>query len=107
MNIEWDYDVSGGRTSVVARIPAPSNIRHAMHLGMGYGAKPMTHITVALYQKDADTEYRVAFIPAIQDHFDPPYARLKTELGAKRRIRKYAELWAIAGYPGVPKTNGD
>lgn len=84
MDIKWELQMMGGKLSTVGKIYLPSNIRYGI---------------VALYQQDDDGLYRTAFVPAIRAYFDIPRQGLHTELGARRRIRKYIELWAIAGYP--------
>jgi hypothetical protein len=101
MNIEWEMRITDAHTlSHVARILAPSNLRQITNLGRPRSERHAPRsITAALYQKCEDGRYQVAFIPAIQKHFDIPKTLLNTERGARRRIRKYVELWAIAGYP--------
>ena len=87
MEIEWKLHLhGGGKLSTIAKIaiPLPSNLRP---------------LNAALYQLEDDGLWRTAFAPAIREHFDIPKTPLHTELGARRRIRKYLELWAIAGYP--------
>ena len=84
MNIEWEFQWFGDKITTVGKIYLPSNLRHSI---------------VVMYQKDEKGLYRTAFIPAIRAHFDIPTQGLHTETGARRRIRKYLTLWAIAGYP--------
>lgn len=86
MEIEWKLHINGGKLSTIAKVQPPSNIRTGK-------------FSSALYQQDDDGLWRTAFAPAIRQHFDIPRQGLHTELGARRRIRKYLELWAIAGYP--------
>ncbi len=86
MDIEWKLHMGGGKLSTIAKVTVPSNIRTGK-------------FSSALYQQDDDGLWRTAFAPAIRLHFNPPTTPLHTELGARRRIRKYLELWAIAGYP--------
>jgi hypothetical protein len=84
MEIEWKLHMNGGKLSTIAKVTVPSNLRP---------------LSAALFQQDDDGLWRTAFAPAIRQHFDIPKQGLHTELGARRRIRKYLELWAIAGYP--------
>jgi hypothetical protein len=92
MEIEWKLNTGGGdRLSTLAKIQMPSNIRLR------------DKFNAALYQQYDDGLWRTAFAPAIREHFDVPKTPLHTELGARRRIRKYLELWAIAGYPTESK----
>ena len=86
MNIEWEIQMFGDKMTTVGKIYLPSNLR-------------LRHSIVVMYQQDEKGLYRTAFIPAIRAHFDIPTKGLHTELGARRRIRKYLTLWAIAGYP--------
>ena len=100
MDIEWELRVlAGGKVGTLAKIEAPSKIRQLAKIANLGRSIRETHVTTALYQQDEDNTYRVAFIPAIRQHFDLPTKPLNTEKGARRRIRKYVELWAIAGYP--------
>ena len=41
--------------------------------------------------------YRTVFLRSLR-YLDIPKTPLKTERGAKRRVRKYIELWALGGY---------
>ena len=84
MEIEWEIQLFGDKITTVGKIHLPSNLGHSI---------------VVMYQQDEKGLWRTAFIPAIRAHFDIPRQGLHTELGARRRIRKYLELWAIAGYP--------
>ena len=86
MDIEWKLHMGGGKLSTIAKVTVPSNIR-------------TLPFSAALFQQDEKGLWRTAFAPAIRQHFDIPTQGLHTELGARRRIRKYLELWAIAGYP--------
>lgn len=86
MDIEWKLLINGGKISTLAKVSAPSNLRRDTY-------------NPALYQQGDDGLWRTAFSPAIKSYFDIPRTPLHTELGARRRIRKYIELWAIAGYP--------
>ena len=88
MNIEWEVQMFGDKMKTLAKIPVPSKI---------------SPITAALYQQGDSGLWSTAFLPAIREHFDIPTQGLRTELGARRRIRKYLELWAIAGYPARSK----
>lgn len=92
MDIEWNYKPSGVNEfgATFATIAAPSNLRKR---------PPKGQLMVAAFTKDKDGLYNTSFVRAIKEHFNPPTMRLHTEKGAKRRIRKYIELWAIAGYP--------
>lgn len=87
MEIEWKLNMFDSRLSTLAKVQPPSNLRWR------------DKFNAALYQQDDDGLYRTAFAPAIRLHLNPPTTPLHTELGARRRIRKYLELWAIAGYP--------
>lgn len=88
MEIEWKLNIhGGGKLSTLAKVTVPSNLRWS------------DKFNAALYQQEDDGLWRTAFAPAIREHFDVPKTPLHTELGARRRIRKYLELWAIAGYP--------
>ena len=86
MEIEWKLLISGGKLSTLAKVDLPSNLRQGK-------------FSAALFQQDDDGLWFTAFAPAIRDYFDIPKTGLHTELGVRRRIRKYLELWAIAGYP--------
>ncbi len=89
MEINWqqrDSVLQNGAVYAVVRLP--SNIRP---LG--------GEVVLAAYAKGENGLYNTSFRLAIKQHLNPPTAWLHTELGAKRRIRKYLELWAIAGYP--------
>jgi hypothetical protein len=92
MEITWDYKPSGVNEfgATFAIIAAPSNLRKR---------PPTGKLMVAGYTKEKDGRYSTSFVRTIKEHFNPPTQRLHTELGARRRIRKYLELWAIAGYP--------
>jgi hypothetical protein len=87
MEIEWKLSMFDRKLSTLAKIQMPSNLRLR------------DKFNAALYQQGDDGLWRTAFAPAIRLHFNPPTTSLHTELGARRRIRKYLELWAIAGYP--------
>lgn len=90
MDIEWRPNPASAGGATFAAIDAPSNLRKR---------PPKGKLMVAAFTKEADGLYSTSFVRAIKEHFNPPTQRLHTELGAKRRIRKYLELWAIAGYP--------
>jgi hypothetical protein len=89
MEIKWQERVSTFQEGAVyAVVTLPSNIR------------PMGgEVVLAAYSKGENGLYNTSFKLAIKKHFNPPTTWLHTELGARRRIRKYLELWAIAGYP--------
>jgi hypothetical protein len=92
MDIKWETKPSGVNAHVAtfASIKAPSNLRK----------KPPTGtLMVAAFTPEDDGTYSTSFVRAIKEYFNPPTVRLHTEKGARRRIRKYLELWAIAGYP--------
>ena len=91
MDIKWEHRASvklGGATFAV--IKAPSNLRKR---------PPKGQLMVAAFTPEKDGTYSTSFVRAIKEYFNPPTMRLHTEKGARRRIRKYLELWAIAGYP--------
>jgi hypothetical protein len=93
MNIEWEerpHCDRSGKTTWYAKIDKPSNLRQSKH---------DTTLTAAAYIQHEAGRYSTGFMRSITQHFNPPRDRLHTELGARRRIRKYLELWAIAGYP--------
>jgi hypothetical protein len=92
MNIVWETreNYNGeGTVTWLAKIEPPSNLRRQTDRYW------VTAAAVVL----ADGKYSVGFLPSIRTYFSPPVTRLNTRKGATRRVRKYIELWAIAGYP--------
>lgn len=93
MKIEWEtrenYEGSNS-TTWFAKIERPSNLRR--------GDRDTTFLAGAVTHQ-ADGTYRTSFMRALNSHFDIPRTRLHTEKGAKRRVEKYLNLWAVAGYP--------
>ena len=92
MNIVWETRENyngGGTVTWFAKIEPPSNLRRQRE-------EPWL-IAAAVVQ--ADGKYSVGFMPSIRKYFSPPVTCLNTRKGATRRVRKYIELWAIAGYP--------
>lgn len=91
MEIKWQERVSTFKEGAMyAVVQLPSNVRTRTAAG---------ETVLAAYSKGENGLYSTSFRLAIKKHFNPPNTWLHTELGAKRRIRKYIELWAIAGYP--------
>ena len=96
MEIEWEEHPKVMLPKTMANfafIPRPPvNIRFNKRNTNG-------RVAVAAYDIQKDGTYHVSFLHAINEYFKPPTANLHTEKGARRRIRKYIELWVIAGYP--------
>lgn len=91
MEIKWEQRDSVLKNGAVfAIVQLPSNVRTRNMVG---------ETVLAAYAKGENGLYNTTFKTAIKQHLNPPTTPLHTELGAKRRIRKYIELWAIAGYP--------
>ena len=91
MEINWqqrDSVLQNGAVFAVVRLP--SNVRTRTMGG---------ETVLAAYAKGENGLYNTSFRTAVRQHLKPPTTPLHTEKGAKRRIRKYLELWAIAGYP--------